>query len=432
MNSTTKEAGLAPSIYQVFPRCHSEAGTLSELARDLPRIRSMGFDYVYLMPIHPSGMKCRKGRDGSPYAVQDYFAVDPSIGTLADFKALAEQAHSLGLKVMMDIVINHSAPDNVWVKQHPDFYLRDSRGRLMNKVPDWSDVADFDYRSKSLRKELIRMLCYWADQGADAYRCDVASLVPADFWVEARAAVAKNHPGFLWMAESVESDMILAMRRDGWPIESDPQLCRAFDVLYSYDTEPWLNRALADEDLTDYERIVNFREAEYPQGFLKMHCLENHDRRRSASLTANWSVLQNRLAYIFLARGAAFVYAGQEAWCTRTPSLFDRDPVDWSKLDRSYMKYLKHLNTVRSRFLGEVSLAVLAENPQALSLTEYSGRRCWYGLFNVLGKKGALKAGVRDGEYRNLIDGSTVTVADGRIRAAACPVFLSVKKEDLI
>lgn len=431
MNRQTKEADLAPSIYQVFPRCHTEAGTLSELAQDLPRIRYMGFDYVYLMPIHPSGMKCRKGKDGSPYAVQDYYAVDPSIGTLDDFRKLAEAAHALGLKVMMDIVINHSSPDNVWVSSHPDYYLRDSRGRLMNKVSDWTDVADFDYRSKALRKELIKMLCYWADQGADAYRCDVASLVPADFWVDARAAVAKRHPGFLWMAESVESDMILEMRRGGWEIDSDPELCRAFDILYSYDTESWLNRSLADENLTEYERIINYREAEYPEGFLKMHCLENHDRRRSASLTGNWSVIQNRLAYIFLMRGAAFVYAGQEAWCTKTPSLFDRDPVDWSKLDHSYMKYLKHLNALRKRYLSEVRLAVLAENPQAISLMEYSGKKCWYGLFNVLGKKGMLKAGLKDGTYRNLIDGSPVTVADGRIRAASCPVFVSVKSKDL-
>lgn len=416
------------SVYQVFARNYSAKGTLQAVTGDLPRIAAMGFGWVYLTPVHCTGILGRKGTLGSPYAVRDYRSVDPSLGTMDDFLALCAEAHRLGMRVMMDIVINHSSPDNVWVKQHPEYYLKNSDGSIGRKVDDWTDVADFDYGCEALQQELVGMLLYWADHGADGFRCDVASLVPLAFWKRARKAVNAGHPEFVWLAESVEPEFVRFMRNRGYECAGDSDLYQAFDVLYNYDIRAWFDRAAGHGDLLGFERILNYRAAEYPQGFLKLNHLENHDRMRFAAIVPDVRARVNWLAFSFLYPGMAFVYAGQEAGCTHTPSLFEKDPVDWQGRSVQTEQQIALLNRIREAVLEKTAQAVLEENPQALVFRLNSRIGMYTGVFDVLQAAETIAVPLADGAYQDCITEKKISVREGRVSASLCPLLLEEKK----
>ena len=171
----------AGTVYEVFPRDFSAAGNLAGVTARLDDLKHLGVGILWIMPIHPIGEKCRKGDFGSPYSIRDYYAVDPNYGTLADFKELVAGAHQRGMKVIMDLVANHTAWDSVMMA-HPDFYKQDAPGHIIPPVPGWTDVAGLNYNSAALREYMIGMLKYWIRQAdVDGFRCDVAYMVPTDF-----------------------------------------------------------------------------------------------------------------------------------------------------------------------------------------------------------------------------------------------------------
>ncbi len=164
-------------IYQIFTRNY-KGGKLKDVERDLDRIKSLGVDIIYLLPVQPSGVLHRKGSMGSPYAISDYRAVDPEIGTMQDFAELTEAAHRKGLKVMLDVVYNHTSPDSVLAKSHPEWFFHKADGSLGNRIGAWWDVVDLDYESsEALWNYQIETLKMWAKY-VDGFRCDVAPMVP--------------------------------------------------------------------------------------------------------------------------------------------------------------------------------------------------------------------------------------------------------------
>ncbi len=170
------------------------------------------------MPIHPIGEKCRKGDFGSPYSIRDYYAVDPNYGTLDDFKTLVTGAHQHGLKIVMDLVPNHTAWDSVMMT-NKDFYKQDAHGNVISPQPGWSDVAGLNYANPQLREYMITMMKYWIQTcDLDGFRCDVAWGVPVDFWNQARAALGKSKPDIMMLAEASQPDL----------------LTNAFDIDYSW------------------------------------------------------------------------------------------------------------------------------------------------------------------------------------------------------
>ena len=187
-------------IYSVFVRNHTDEGSFRAVIPDLPRIRKLGTDVVWLMPIHPIGKEKRKGTLGSPYANMDYRSVNPEYGSLEDFAALADAIHENGMKCIIDVVYNHTSPDSVLWKTHPEFFYKKKDGQPGNHVGDWSDIIDLDYTVPELWDYQIESLKYWAGF-VDGFRCDVASMVPVGFWKKARAEVEKVRPGCLWLAE---------------------------------------------------------------------------------------------------------------------------------------------------------------------------------------------------------------------------------------
>ena len=295
-------------IYQIFTRNY-RSGKLKDVERDLDRIKSLGVDIIYLLPVQPSGVLHRKGSVGSPYAISDYRAVDPEIGTMQDFVELTEAAHRKGLKVMLDVVYNHTSPDSVLAKSHPEWFFHKADGSLGNRIGAWCDVVDLDYESsEALWNYQIETLKMWAKY-VDGFRCDVAPMVPLAFWKRARREVEQVRPGCIWLAEAVEPEMVIANRKAGVPTSSDSELYQAFDICYDYDTYYWQKAAQTGcmfvpggavrvpgeraGFLKEYLNRVNLQEGILPENYVKLRCLENHDRPRAAELVPDERALRN-------------------------------------------------------------------------------------------------------------------------------------------
>lgn len=356
------------ALYQIYLRNFTREGTFLAAAPRLKSIRELGFDIVCLTPIHPVGALNRKGVLGSPYAIVDHRAVDPGLGGIDDVRHFLSEAHAAGLKVLMDVVFNHSACDSVLLGAHPEWYLHDAEGRPTRKAADWSDVYDFDYAQRGLREYLLETLAYWAEAGFDGFRCDVASLVPLDFWIEARARLNPRKP-LLWLAESVEKNFVKYLRGAGWYAASDPELHEAFDVTYDYDGFEYLKAYFGGSiGLDAYLRHLLVQETLYPAHAVKARFLENHDQPRAADVFRGSDRLMNWTAFSLLLPGLIFVYMGQECAMVHRPDLFAKDPVSWEHGSDEFLAFFRRLLPIckrvksgNSRFeLVELSSGVLA------------------------------------------------------------------------
>src|SRR5208337_5597721 len=173
-------------IYEINTRTFSPAGNFAGITAKLDQLKKTGVTILWLMPVHPSGVLHRKGTYGSPYSVRDYYAVDPAFGTLDDLKTLIREAHGRGLRVIIDIVPNHTAWDSVMMA-HPEFYKKDKQGNIIPPIPDWADVAALDYSNPRLREYMTAMMEHWLKEyDLDGFRCDAAGMVPLDYWEQMR------------------------------------------------------------------------------------------------------------------------------------------------------------------------------------------------------------------------------------------------------
>ena len=270
------------SIYQVFIRNYSDEGTFEKALPALDAARRLGFDIVYLTPVHPIGKTRRKGTLGSPYAIADYRAVDPDLGGEQGLRRFVDEAHSRGLKVMIDVVYNHTSPDSLLIHEHPEWFWHGPGGKPAPRVAEWSDVVDLDYSQRELWEYQIETLEKWARFGIDGFRCDVASLVPVPFWVEARKRLAAVKP-CLWLAESVHKEFVTELRSRGCYAACDAELHEAFDLSYDYDGRTELEAAWAGTGpLSAYLHHLQLQESMMPATAVKARFLENHDQLRAA------------------------------------------------------------------------------------------------------------------------------------------------------
>lgn len=337
------------AIYQIFLRNFTPEGTFAAAIPRLAGVAAMGFDWACLTPIHPIGVEARKDTLGSPYAIKDYRAIDPALGTMDDFRAFLAAAHNLGLKVMMDVVFNHTSPDSVLARENPEWFLRDGAARALGrKCAEWSDVVDFDYGSSpQLWVELMSILVGWREEGVDGFRCDVASLVPVDFWKQARQRVNQYDPGLrreryplVWLAESVHPRFLKEMRDAGWGAWSEPELHSVFDLSYDYDGWERLEKVWRGERRAVYYLDYLYaQETLYPKGAKKIRFLENHDQERIAGRFVTRSRFEAWTVMMLFIPGLAFAYMGQELALEHKPELFENDPIDWAGGDESFRDY---------------------------------------------------------------------------------------------
>lgn len=403
-------------IYSVYVRNHTNDGTFNAVAEDLDRIKSLGTDIIWFMPIHPIGVKNKKGSLGCPYANKDYRTTNPEYGTMDDFKSLVEKIHAKGMKCMIDVVYNHTSPDSNLSVEHPEFFYRKPDGNFGNKVGDWSDIIDLDYSNKEFWQYQIDSLVMWA-KIVDGFRCDVASFVPVEFWKQAREAVAKVNPDCIWLAESVHSSFNVFSRKSGIYTASDYELFDAFDMEYDYDIREVFDKYLKGKtSLSHYLDMFNYQEAIYPQNYDKMRCLENHDQPRICHYVKNRSDLENYTAFLYFLKGSTLIYAGQEFGCDETPSLFDKDVFPRNTgIDISSL--LAKLDTIKKTVLDDDDyFKADADDENDIAVLERDNNKSKkVGIFSLKSKSADVKVDLPDGDYKNEISGETVTVSNGKI-----------------
>ena len=324
------------TIYEVNIRQYTPEGTFKAFESHLPRLKAMGVDIIWLMPIHPIGVKNRKGTLGSYYSVKDYMAVNPEFGTIDDFKSLIKKIHASGMHVIIDWVANHSAWDNKLVTEHPEWYSKNNEGNFQ-PTPwyDWDDIIDFDYEQPELRKYMTEALKFWVNEtDIDGYRCDVAGFIPVDFWDNVRVELEAIKPVFM-LAEWEDRDM----------------LKNAFDMTYAWTLWNKL-REIAKEGkpvggLIEY---MAHDVSTFPRDGYKMTFTDNHDKNSwEGNQYSNFGpALETCIVFAATVNGMPLVYSGQEAGLDRSLRFFDKDTIIW-KNHRNEQLYtqlfdLKHKN----------------------------------------------------------------------------------------
>ena len=311
-------------MYEVNVRQYTPQGTFAALRTHLPRLRTMGVDVLWLMPVQRIGKLNRKGGLGSYYSIADYRAINPEFGSAADFRALVGDAHQRGMRVILDWVPNHTAFDHVWATTHPDWYVHRADGTISNaidesgKETDWTDVAQLNYDNPQLRAAMIAEMRWWlTDMKVDGFRCDFAAGVPLDFWVDARRALVATRPDVFLLAEA-----------------ESPGLGEAFDMTYGWELHHLLNDvAQGKKPTSDLNAYENRQSRAYRDQDYHMFFTSNHDEN-SWNGTEFERMGANHLPAFVLAatmRGSfPEIYTGQEVSLNKRLRFFEKDTVDWT------------------------------------------------------------------------------------------------------
>lgn len=413
-------------MYQIFTRNFSEEGSFSKVREKLDDIKNLGIDIIWFMPIHPIGKVKRKGSLGSPYAISDYRKINPEFGTIDDFKALVDDIHSHGMKCIIDVVYNHTSPDSVLSDEHPEWFYHKEDGSFGNHVGDWTDIIDLDYSNKDLWKYQIDTLKMWAEI-VDGFRCDVASLIPVEFWLKARTEVETVRPGCIWLAESVDLGFVRYIRSIGLNASSDSEIYKAFDICYDYDIrEEFHNAFLNNDSLKYYTAAVDRQEGIYPDNYVKLRYLENHDMPRAKFLVPDRKALRNWTAFIYFQKGLTLIYAGQEYSASHTPSLFYKDTAEMScSKEDDLTSLMKKLSEIKhSDVFTDSSYSLRTVNDTFIHASHTGRNKKAFGIFSTKGDSGCIKTDLGDGTYTNLITGDKVEVAIGHISSNGEPIII--------
>lgn len=325
------------TIYELNIRQFSQEGTFKAVEKQLPRLKKMGINIIWLMPIHPIGEINRKGSLGSYYSVKDYYGVNTEFGTEEDFRNLVNAIHQQGMYVILDWVANHSSWDNELVKRHPDWYIKSREGKFQSTPwRDYDDIIDFDYSKPELRKYMTEALKYWVKEfDIDGYRCDVASFMPIEFWENARKEMETIKPVFM-LAEAMDKELHR----------------KAFDATYAW--ELWnVTHNIATQN-TSIKPLTEGYIAEhisiFPKEGIRMNFTDNHDKNSwEGNQYQNFGEsLPAMMVLMTMMDGMPLVYNGQEAGLNRSLQFFEKDPIEWKKHENEviYTKLfaLKHQN----------------------------------------------------------------------------------------
>jgi glycosidase len=364
------------SIYQVNTRQFSTEGTFSQVTKELERIKELGCDIIWLMPIHKIGTKNRKGSLGSPYAVQDFYSVNPEFGNEDDLTALVNVAHTLGLKVILDWVPNHSAWDNHLVSEHPEWYARDYKGDF-RPCPwwDWDDIIEFDYNNGDLRQYMVDAMSYWVREfDIDGFRCDVAGYVPNDFWRQAREALDAIKPVFM-LAEWENRDM----HEHG------------FDMTYAWSWNEVLHDIVQKKQgLDKMRKYYSWNERAWPKEAMRMTFISNHDENAWEG-TPDEKFGESQKACIVLSclgEGMPLIHNGQEAGESKRLAFFERDPIDWKphpigELYAYLLKLRKRYSALWNAEHGALMIQVPnTGHERVLSFVREDEQSKWFLVFN--------------------------------------------------
>lgn len=397
------------AIYQINTRQFTPEGTFKAAEGHLPRLKALGVTILWLMPIHEIGQKNRKGTLGSPYAVKDYYSINPEFGTLDDLKHFVAAAHEQGMYVILDWVPNHTAWDNVLVDEHPDWYVRDWKGDF-RPTPwwDWEDVIDLDYDKPEVRKYMTDALKYWVSEAdIDGYRCDVAGFVPTDFWNNVRKELDAIKPVFM-LAE--------------W--ESRDLHTESFDMTYAwtwYDTMH--NIAIGRADVSRLYVYYSWNEKAYPADIMRMMFVTNHDKNAwdGTEFEQFGDCLDAAIVLSVVGEGMPLIYNGQEAGNRKRLEFFEKDPIVW-KADRlgefyTQLLALKKANTALWNAAWGARMIRVPNSAltQVLSFVRQNQQDKVFAVFNFSAQPQTVtfRESLYHGIYQDYFSKQTVELAEG-------------------
>ena len=262
-------------VYEVNLRQGTKGRTFESFRKELPRLKELGVDILWLMPIHPISKENRKGELGSYYAVADYKAINPEFGNINDFRRLVKTAHDLGMKVILDEVCNHTGCDHPWTRTNPEFYVREN-GKFTSPY-DWTDTYKLDYSNKMLRRQMLDALKFWVKElDIDGYRCDVAGEVPTDFWEEARRELNKIKPVFMLAEASKPELLVSAFDSDyNWPMKDLFNAIAATKGINKYAIDK--KQQLPAKTALSIDTLLMRQRNQYPRGGMNLNMITNHD-----------------------------------------------------------------------------------------------------------------------------------------------------------
>ena len=396
------------TIYEVNVRQYTPEGTFKAFEKHLPRLKNMGIDIIWLMPIHPIGEKYRKGKLGSYYAVKDFKGVNPEFGNMQDFKHLVDEIHKLGMYVIIDWVGNHSAWDNPLAKEHPDWYTKNRDGNFQ-PTPwyDWDDVIDFDYNHPEFRKYMTGALKFWVKEAnIDGYRADVAGFIPVDFWENARKELDEIKPVFM-LAE--------------W--ESRDLYKKSFDMTYSWTLFDKLKDATTqNKGIGGLVEYLAHDVGSVPRNAYRMLFTDNHDMNSwNGTPQKNFGKgLELSMVFCGVVNGMPLVYSGQEAALDRSLNFFDKDLIDFSNLkyENLYKTLfdLKHKNQAlwNGKYGGEMIRVVNDKQDKIISFYRESNGDAVLSNFNFSNEDITVKLDTKylQGNYTELFSKEKTALKD--------------------
>lgn len=395
-------------IYEVNIRQYTPEGTFKAFETHLPRLKELGVDVLWLMPIHPISEKNRKGSLGSYYSVKDYKAVNPEFGTMDDFKALVNKAHEMGFKVIIDWVANHTGWDNQWITDHKDWYTQDSLGNVIPPNPDWSDIADLNFDSQPMRRAMIDAMDFWVrETNIDGFRCDVAWGVPQDFWEAATASL-----------DSIKQVYMLAEDED------HPGLLeKAFESNYAWKLHHIVNEvAQGKKTAADIQKYYTDSVSRYAKGSFPLQFITNHDENSWAGSEYErmGDAVKTLATLTFTIEGIPLLYSGQEAGLKKRLLFFEKDTINWSNLEMQ--KFYQSLVSLKKNNValwngvagGSKKFVETSAPQQVLVFTREMGKNQVLAVFNLSAQPVETTLQLpQAGDYKEYFSGEEKTLEKG-------------------
>jgi glycosidase len=378
------------TIYEVNIRQYTKEGSIEAFRQHLPRLKKMGVDIIWLMPMHPIGKTNRKGSLGSYYSISDFADINPEFGTKLDFKKLVDEIHALEMKVIMDWVANHAAWDNIWTINHPDFFSRNEDGEFLSPY-DWTDVIQINHENEHAHDKLREAMCYWVNEfDIDGFRADLAHLTPVHFWVKARMLTESIKPNLIWLAES-----------------DDVHYAAAFDVFFSWkwmhQTEHFFKNHLSISELI---QVLYQQNDPFPPHVKQLYFTSNHDENSwNGTEFEKYGIYAKALTVFsfFFPNGVPLIYSGQEVANNKRLHFFDKDVIDWNS-ETNLIDFYQRLSFTRKQLMVNDTLEFIPFEEKILAFKRGEDSACVYVFLNVDYKPVNINHQLLEGVYVDILD----------------------------
>jgi len=382
-------------IYEVNVRQYTTEGTFKAFSEHLPRLKAMGIDIIWLMPIHPIGKINRKGSLGSYYSISNHQDINPEFGDKEDFRTLVQAIHQLGMKVIIDWVANHAAWDHVWTIHHPEYFVHESNGQFHSPY-DWTDVIQLDHHCQQAHEAMRESMCYWVREfDIDGFRADLAHLTPLHYWIQARGQCETIKSDLIWLAET-----------------EDATFYEAFDIVYAWkwmhETEHFCKQ---DWSVKHLIQVLKEQNNPYPQEALQLYFTTNHDENSwNGTEYEKYGTFAEALAVFsfFYPSSLPLIYSGQEIPNQRRLAFFEKDALSWEQQPALHNFY-HQLTTYRKQNPVDAQIDFIDAGDKVLVFRLHADNQLLYVMLNMNAHETRVKFNdeLANGEMMELFKGVT-------------------------